>query len=219
MGLRKKEADVKHRVHEHYYSHAKESADIHIIENVTEYQLQDYVDLHFGNVGWDSRIVKLDPRCFGYGCARPRIYGIIWNVAYMGQWNPDFPFLEVLSALQEANLKDYCTDFPRNGWKVCDLNQMVRNSRGRTECKDGSLMTLTTNSGSLFSKASRRVMDPVELFTTHALPLTSDQSEAAGAPPLGVASASKTASVRMAGNAMSLPCVGAIIVAAILGLS
>lgn len=100
MGLRKKEADVKHRVHEHYYSHAKESADIHIIENVTEYQLQDYVDLHFGNVGWDSRIVKLDPRCFGYGCARPRIYGIIWNVAYMGQWNPDFPFLEVLSALQ-----------------------------------------------------------------------------------------------------------------------
>ena len=100
MGLRKGEADIKHKVHEKYYSDATESADIHIIENVTEYNLQAYVTQHFGNVEWECRIVKIDPRIFGFGCARPRIYGVIWNVAYMGPWKPDFPFLEVLGALR-----------------------------------------------------------------------------------------------------------------------
>ena len=33
-----------------------------------------------------------------------------------------------------------------------DLNQLARNGRGRGECRDGALQTLTCNSGSIFSK-------------------------------------------------------------------
>ncbi|CAK8992338.1 unnamed protein product [Durusdinium trenchii] len=121
----------------------------------------------------------------------------------------------------ESNLHDYDDPkmFSKKGWQVADLNQLVRNGRGRTECKDRSLMTLTTNSGKLFSKASRRVMQPLELFATHVLPVTPSQSEAAMAPMLQLDNACTTASVRMSGNAMSVPCIGAVLVATILGLS
>lgn len=55
---------------------------------------------------------------------------------------------------QERNLWDYLNSklYSRRNWKVADLSQPVRNGRGRAECVDGSLMTITTNSGNLYSK-------------------------------------------------------------------
>lgn len=62
-------------------------------------------------------------------------------------------------------------------------------------------------------------MHPHELLATHSLPVNDKQSTLAKSPKLALDATSNTAAVRMAGNAMSVPTMGAVIVAAILGLS
>ena len=52
---------------------------------------------------------------------------------------------------EASNLKDY--EKLDKEWQVADLVQLVRTGRERTNCVDGSLMTLTTNSCRLWSKA------------------------------------------------------------------
>lgn len=102
MGLGKGDGDIKYKVHEKYYSDL-ESADVHIIENVTEYQLERYFNLYFnpdGSTGWDFRVCRIDPRVFGFACARPRVFGVMWKTAYIGLWNPNFEFVEVLNSLR-----------------------------------------------------------------------------------------------------------------------
>ena len=47
------------------------------------------------------------------------------------------------------------TMFKKSGWSVCDLCQLVRTGRGRAECADGALMTLTTNCSQLYVKDHR----------------------------------------------------------------
>ena len=53
---------------------------------------------------------------------------------------------------QERNLKEYDQDVRLEGKRFPDLNQLARNGRGRAECSDGSLQTLTCNSASIFDK-------------------------------------------------------------------
>ncbi|CAK9072836.1 unnamed protein product [Durusdinium trenchii] len=204
QSLRKGDGDIKYKVHEKYYSDL-ESADVHIIENVTEYQLERYFNLYFNPDGSTG----------------PRVFGVMWKTAYIGLWNPNFEFVEVLNSLRESNLQDYMdpSKFKRTDWEVADLNQRVAANRGRSECKDGSLMCVTTNSGRLYNKALQRVMHPLELLATHSLPVDAKQSAISKSPKLELSSTSKTAQIRMAGNAMSVPTMGAIIVATILGLS
>lgn len=102
MGLQRGERDAKFETHKKYYSRIS-SADVHIIENVTEYEIEKYFKKYFNPPGenhWDLEVARLDPRIFGHGGARPRVFGVIWNRAYIGMWNPDFPFQEVLASLR-----------------------------------------------------------------------------------------------------------------------
>lgn len=142
------------------------------------------------------------------------------------------------------NLQDYCDPkmFSKAElWEVADLNQLVRKGRGRTNLVDGSLCTLTTNSGKLYGKArvcqnmvmsvtnsqctvvlidhhsiqeAQRCMHPNELMASMQIPTSRVHARSSHSPCLvtdGVSSASLT---RMAGNAMSVPCVGVFILLA-----
>ena len=98
MGLRKQDEDAKFVVHQAYYKQAPKHAEIHIIENVTEYQIELYVDRFFG-AGWSCHTAKVDPRLWGLGCSRPRAYGIVWKNDVL-QWDENFPFFDVLESLK-----------------------------------------------------------------------------------------------------------------------
>lgn len=108
MGLRKQDTDEKFVAHQAYYKQAPKNGEIHIIENVTEYEIQLYVDRFFGE-GWSCHTAKVDPRLWGLGCSRPRAYGIVWNKDVL-QWDVNFPFFDVLESLKarpQMNASDY----------------------------------------------------------------------------------------------------------------
>ena len=94
----KGEMDEKFQVHKKYWDQAPKVADILLIENVTEYELEKYVERFLGPE-YESLVARVDPRLWGFGCARPRVYGLVWHKA-CGQWNASFPFEEILRALK-----------------------------------------------------------------------------------------------------------------------
>ena len=63
-------------------------------------------------------------------------------------------------------------------------------------------------------KVDRRFMSPQEMFASQVVPTNSAQSRACGASMLVRSGASERAQVRMAGNSMHVPCVGAFLIAA-----
>ncbi|CAK9068088.1 unnamed protein product [Durusdinium trenchii] len=69
-----------------------------------------------------------------------------------------------------------------------------------------------------WKKAKHRVLHGEELLSTHVLPVTATQARKAGAPKLALGTIKDTSQAKMAGNAMSVPCIGLIIMAAIMGL-
>lgn len=146
-----------------------------ILENVTEYSI-DLIRDSFPPPQYEIKHVKLDPRLFGIPASRARLYAVILDTRYV-VWSSDdslnqwvrklcssvvmsadvFWFKDLprdnLSAASNNNLNDYMRSSKFKGKKIFDLHQIVANNRGRAECQDGGLMTLTTNSGSLFHKA------------------------------------------------------------------
>lgn len=98
MGLRKEENDPKFMAHEGYYQQAPRNAEVHILENVTEYDIKMYVRRYFGE-GWDCFAAKVDPRLWGFGYARPRHYGIAWKRSSFS-WDPEFPVDDILESLK-----------------------------------------------------------------------------------------------------------------------
>ena len=78
MGNREKEHGVQHQTHVAYYRHVRESGtSVAVIENVPEYE-EKVVKNELGK-GWDLTSVRLDPRCFGLGCARARVFMLCWR--------------------------------------------------------------------------------------------------------------------------------------------
>ena len=63
-----------------------------------------------------------------------------------------------------------------------------------------------------------RFLSPLEMLNSHCIPTTEGQAKKAGAPRLVVDSVKDRSLIKMAGNAMSLPCVGCAILACVLGL-
>lgn len=106
-----------------------------------------------------------------------------------------------------------------DSWTIADLAQRAITGRGRTNCVDGSLCTLTTNSGRLYSKKLKRTMDPLELLSSLQMPTSAKQARAAGTSRLHTEDVSDRALVRMAGNGMHCACVGAMVCLGALCLS
>ena len=61
-----------------------------------------------------------------------------------------------------------------------------------------------------------RYLSPSEMLSSHVVPMTRKQAAKCGAPALDVRNTSEREQVRMAGNAMSVPCVGAFLLCAIM---
>ena len=98
MGLQRRERDVKYQVHRKWWDQAPEMGDIHIVENVTEYELEAYKDKFLGRE-WGCNVARVDPRLWGFSTARPRLYGILFNRSRTG-WDENFPFADILNCLR-----------------------------------------------------------------------------------------------------------------------
>lgn len=59
-------------------------------------------------------------------------------------------------------------------------------------------------------------MSPLELISSHLMPVNQEQSKACGAVHLDTSGIPASKLVSCAGNAMNLPCVGAVVLACIM---
>ncbi|CAK9003466.1 unnamed protein product [Durusdinium trenchii] len=117
---------------------------------------------------------------------------------------------------EARNLSDY---EKLKGWvQYPDLTQYCANERGRGELQDGSLQTLTTNSSLIYSKAHKRFLSAQEMVATHILPTCSEHARKCKAPIVELEHMPESHACRMAGNTMSVPCVAALLLTAIINL-
>lgn len=107
MGSRKKEESPGFRTHQAYYKEVAPSNDIVVIENVVEYP-ESIVKRELGPA-WEVRSWRIDPRIFGLGTARARVYMIairINKLAWIGGFNVQ-DFFEAISAQVALSASDY----------------------------------------------------------------------------------------------------------------
>ena len=130
----------------------------------------------------------------------------------LGTWDPDKGVVENLSKSEQLHLGRYFEDFPNK--LLWDLSQNSAWGPNH-ELKNGALPNLTTNCGSLYSTELRRTMQPTELLLNQGVPVTAKAACAAGVRPV-LFPVSRSAAVRMAGNGMHVPSVGAVVLAAML---
>lgn len=96
MGLKTKEAHPQFASHESYYEQYKKVSDIMIVENVVEYGSAITKE----RLGPEREVQSLcvDPRNFGLGVARARIYMLCWNTKRV-RWDSPLTLAELLDAV------------------------------------------------------------------------------------------------------------------------
>ena len=109
MGLGLGEEDERFQCHEKFYEQAERNASIHVIENVPEYPVENMVT-RYSNHGdpngpWKTNYARLDPRLFGFGSARPRVYAVAYDSRVV-TWDKLFGFIDVLLALRAQPLME-----------------------------------------------------------------------------------------------------------------
>lgn len=97
MGKGAGESDPVYQVHQKYYQELPNMADLVLLENVPEYDIQNQVSRNLK--GWESHTERVDPRHFGLGCSRARNYGIALNPKVLF-WDKRFTLRMVLIALR-----------------------------------------------------------------------------------------------------------------------
>ena len=108
MGDRKKEADPRFQTHEAYYSQFRVASDLLLIENVTEYP-PSVAQQHLG-ADWELRSICVDPRNFGLGIARARVYMLAWRkskLAWTGPYDTLDEFLQCVAAKHVLTARNY----------------------------------------------------------------------------------------------------------------
>lgn len=98
MGLGQGEDDEVFTVHKKYYSEVGSSADVAVLENVPECSMKEHTQHELG-CSWDIETMPIDPRLFGLGCSRARLYGLAWKKD-MYQWNPSITLAQIIDALK-----------------------------------------------------------------------------------------------------------------------
>jgi site-specific DNA-cytosine methylase len=130
------------------------------------------------------------------------------------QGNTDSPYAaKVEKDFNKSELKRfqmYKEKFP--GKLLWDLSQNP-NFSATTELKNGALPGLTTNCRSLYITQMKRTMTAAELLLNQGIPVTEIAARAANVSRLEFP-VSASAMVRMAGNGMHVPSVGAILLLA-----
>ncbi|CAE6969816.1 unnamed protein product [Symbiodinium sp. CCMP2592] len=186
MGLRKKSKDKVMKTHRRYFRQCYQVLDAYLFENVCEYDLKQ---LRLPK-SWKQQSVRVDPRTFGLGCARARLYVIAYNTEKVC-WSQDVPCFADMVACLAARPCLGAGDY------FCDRNA---NASSLTQ-----------------SEAKKRFMTADEMFQSHVLATNKDQASC-GSPVLARSHLSRSSAVMLAGNAMNVPCVGAALLAAILAL-
>lgn len=96
IGNRKGTADPAYETHRQYYKKMKTLCEVLIIENVPEYG-ETHIRDELGPE-WGIRSHVIDPRIFGIGAARSRLYAICWKVKTI-HWREDVSMEAILEAL------------------------------------------------------------------------------------------------------------------------
>ena len=167
IGLRKKARDKVMATHRRFFGQCYQVSDAYIFENVCEYDLKQ---LRLPK-SWKQQHVRVDPRTFGLGCARARLYVIAYNTEKV-RWSQDMPrFSDIVACLAARpclGAGDYFSDrnakassltvpeaavlktYENKPWDIVDLGQ--RGAFRRGTLNNSHLPTLTTNSAKLYSK-------------------------------------------------------------------
>jgi len=98
MGKGEQHNDPKYVCHQKYYELAPRVADLILLENVPEYNVEEVVRRELGNT-WKCVSAVVDPRLFGFGTSRARVYGLAWKKGCFIE-DPGFPLLRTLEALK-----------------------------------------------------------------------------------------------------------------------
>lgn len=96
MGNQKGQSDPVYDTHEKYYENVAQECHATIIENVPEYS-PDVIQAELGDE-WDMKHAVIDPRVFGVGAARSRLYAICWKKDEV-TWRKDVVMEEVIELL------------------------------------------------------------------------------------------------------------------------
>ncbi|CAK9088347.1 unnamed protein product [Durusdinium trenchii] len=103
-------------------------------------------------------------------------------------------------------------------WDLCLRSQVTMNA-GAYFFKDLPKAKLTPSAAPLCGTgAHNRYLEPDEALSSHVLPVTKKQARDSGSIMLQLGDVARTSQVKMAGNAMSVPCIGAVMMCAALGL-
>ena len=74
------------------------------------------------------------------------------------------------------------------------------------------------DSAVLSAQAFERFLTPFEMLSSHCIPTTDHHADLAGTPRLDLDKVRPSQVIKMSGNAMSLPCVGCMLLAILFGL-
>ena len=98
MGKRLGTEDVQYKTHVKYFEEYPDNHDLLCLENVTEYK-QELVESNLKQHGdWKVASVKLDPRHFGLGVGRARIYLLCWRQNKL-KWDAPFTLSSFVTSL------------------------------------------------------------------------------------------------------------------------
>ncbi|CAK9000312.1 Midasin (Dynein-related AAA-ATPase MDN1) (MIDAS-containing protein) [Durusdinium trenchii] len=229
MGRRKKTADPSFATHVSFFENIAVDQDCNIIENVTEYDEQIVKD---ALPAFSVTAVKVDPRVFGLGVARARIYIIAIRRSKL-RWKPGFcleDFMDSVTAQVTLQSTDYfwkklppqnlsrsddtrlqndgMKTFTFQGFQELELkDQNLKDYQGSRYKHMVDLSQLARNNRgrgeTIDNAAHKRCLTGAELLASHTLPTTPAQAKWAGTPQLALDSVKETNQVCMSGNAMN----------------
>ncbi|CAL1146494.1 unnamed protein product [Cladocopium goreaui] len=210
MGNRGCDKDPCMKTHRKQYKEFKKLCQLLCIENVCEYS----VPLVKSELGpqWTVMFTRLDSRLFGVPVARARLYLLAFRNDVL-QWASDLTLDDFVAMMSSECVMSARNLFWMSAPEKELTNAEAKNLEAYRQLKDFSFPDL-----SQYAKNSRehgRFMQGKELLTAQTLPATRLQSETCRAPQLALGNVKASSLPKMAGNSMSVPCLGCVLLAAI----
>jgi hypothetical protein len=238
MGLRDGEEGTSFEAHKAWYRlRGRQQEPVVLIENVEQYELEivkkympSYYDIHQ---------VTLDPRLFGVPVARPRSFYLCFHMKKVQLKEGtnfekiisnllSFPVLqakdlfwrdlpkEELGPTLKKRLQLYKSNVTDRKDAVVDLSQdpLVR---PRCTLRDGSLPTIIKNSINFYSISKERFITAKELLAAMGVPVVPRVRKLSGWK-FDEDAVSEVQLAIMAGNGMSVPVIGALLLAVIVSV-
>lgn len=229
-GLRQQQRCPAYKTHKTWLALRQRRAEsVIVFENVPDYKV-GILQANFGQ-HYDIKVTTFCSRHVGQGMARRRTWAVLVHKA-KAEWRTEESLAQLLQPLMRIpslTCEDYFYerlppqelsqalqrtasnyDSVQPQARIIDLSQNPLSGRGRCELVDGSLMTLKTNSSTLFSRKHSRSLSPAEMMTAMAVPTSQTFASLCGGPCLNITGCTHRAVSKMAGNGMQVCAAGAI---------